>query len=297
MAVAALGAAEAAQVGVDMIVIFIGTAALGAAARIGQIHIALFPDCGVHAVPDHLVGNPDRQGGGEGLIGVEDQDGSGTSLDTGADLLQCVLDTAVAVDLIAEEIGDNNGLGAQEGNDLLEGGFIALDDSVVVQGTAPPVRAADEIGGDAVQEVGAGLIPQAVMSCGGQRVLDHVAGRGLAVGPGDNNDLHAMRNRGENLRGEPEPYDSGDGGATAPCFAQDEPGELPGGDGGNGHDGISFFHIDSYDLLITYMYGLRIQSYGFMWMCLPQRSRGGGRCCARSCGGPPRSRHSACGWC
>ncbi len=268
MAVAALGAAVAAQVGVDVIVIFIGAAALGAVAGIGEIDIALFPDRGVHAVPDHLVGDPDRQGGGEGFVGIEDQNGSGASLDTGSDLLQRVLDTAVTVDLIAEEVGDNNGLRAQEGDDLFKGGLVALDDGVVVQGAAPPVRAADEVGGDAVQEVGAGLVPQAVVAGGAERMLDHVAGRGLSVGPGDNDDFHAPRDGGEDARGEPEPHDPGDGGAAAPCFAQDEPGELPGGNGGYGHDGVLLFHIAGCDLLFTNMYGLHIQSCGFLWINL-----------------------------
>ena len=85
--IAAFCAAEAAQVGVDVVVVFVFTAALGAFAGVGKIHLSLGSDSLLKAVPHDFVGNIDRKRGRERIFRIEGDDRFGTALDACADLL------------------------------------------------------------------------------------------------------------------------------------------------------------------------------------------------------------------
>ena len=177
---------------INVVVIAIIAAAPGTLSGIGKIDISLGPHTFVHSIPDDLVGHIDGKRSGQGILRVEHKDRPGTALDAGADFLKRILYAAVAVDLVAEEIGHNDCPGTDIGDDLLQSRLITFQHSVFMHGFSLPVRTADQVGRNPVQKIGAGFIQQAVMSRGCERVLDHVAGGGLAVCTGDDNDLHPL---------------------------------------------------------------------------------------------------------
>ena len=98
-------------------------------------------------------------------------------------------------------------------------------------GPALPVRAAEHVGCNAVKEVGAGLVLQAVISVIRQSLPDHGAGGGLAVCSRDDYDLHIPGGNGEDVFRDLHGNDARDRGTAAPRFAQCKACELAGGDG------------------------------------------------------------------
>ena len=115
---AALGAAKASQMRINIEIVGIIAAAFRTFACIGQIDRALSPHSLLEAVPDNFIRYIDCQGSRERVFRVENQNRFGASLDSGADLLQCVLYAPIAVDLITEQVGHNDCFGTDIGNDL-----------------------------------------------------------------------------------------------------------------------------------------------------------------------------------
>ena len=79
---AAFGAAETAQICINMVIVSVFASAFGAFSGIGKIDIALGADCLVEAVPDNFIGDIDGEGGGERIFRIEHQDGFGAAFDT-----------------------------------------------------------------------------------------------------------------------------------------------------------------------------------------------------------------------
>ena len=189
---AAFPAAESSQMRINVVVIAIIAAAPGTLSGIGKIDISLGTNAFVQSIPDDLVGYVNSKRSGQRILRVEYKHRFRTALHTCANLFECILYTAVTVDLVAEEVGHYDRPGADIGNDLLQSRLIAFQHSVFMPGFSLPVRAADQVGRDPVQKIGTGFIQQTVMSRGCECVLDHVAGSGLAVCTGDDNDLHPL---------------------------------------------------------------------------------------------------------
>ena len=182
-----------------MIIICIRSAADRTGSRVFKVHVPLFSHRGIHAKPEYPVGHVESQRRGERILRIEDQGGHGTALDSGADLRQCILDTAVAVDLVAEQVRDHYHFWTDQRDDLLQGCLVAFQDGVFISGSAEPVGIAEQIGGNSVEEVGTGPVAQAAVAGCCDHMLDHVAGGRLSVCTGHYHDLHVLSRHRENI--------------------------------------------------------------------------------------------------
>ena len=106
-----------------------------------------------------------------------------------------------------------------------------------------PVRTADQIGGDSVEKIGAGLIQKTVVPCGCQRVFDHIAGSGLAVCAGDDDDLHPAGDGGKDIPGNLQPDYARDRGSAPPGFTENKAGHFACCDRCSRMEFIGLFHI------------------------------------------------------
>ena len=204
-----------------MIVIFVSAAALRADTCVRQIDVSAHTDTGIQSVPDDLVRDVQSQRSAERFVCVEDQGRIRHFFDTGTDLLQGVLYAAVTVHLIAEQVGDNNRLRMDQRNDLFESGFVTFQNGIVCLRPAAPGGITDQICSDALQKIGSGLVEQAFVACGFDRMLDHVAGGRLAVRTGYNDDLHSGRDYFRDLRRNLHGDLAGDGSTSASCLTKD----------------------------------------------------------------------------
>ena len=117
--IAAFRTAEAAQVRVDVMIVYIGIAAGRADAGIGKIDIPLYADRSFETVADDLVRKTHAERGGERIIRVQHQNRCRTVLQAGPDFGSGILHAAVAVHLIREQVGDNDHLRADVGDHKL----------------------------------------------------------------------------------------------------------------------------------------------------------------------------------
>ena len=80
-----------------------------------------------------------------------------------------------------------------------------------------------------MKEVRAGPVAVAAVSAFHKGVADHIAGRGLAVGPGDNDDLHILSGNGEDVLRDLHCDDAGKGSSAASGPAEDSARQFTGG--------------------------------------------------------------------
>ena len=123
-----------------------------------NIGIAPDTDGPVHTEPDDLIGHTQGQRSGERFVRIEDQGGIRNQFHALSDLGQSIFHAAVTVYLVAEEIGDDDGPGMDQGHDLLEGCLIAFQYGEGSPGTAQPVGIAGQICRDSGKQVGTGSI-------------------------------------------------------------------------------------------------------------------------------------------
>ena len=210
-------AAEAAQVAVGDIVVFVLGLAADAVAGIRKL--TLFPG-GDRALVDAeeaiAVIAVLRQRGRQRAVGIE-QDlrrlrNPGERL---ADVLQRVGHLAVAVKLVAEKVCDHHKTRYKLGEDAHRGGLVALDNGVFLFTLAKERRVHDELRRDAGHEVSARAVGKIAQAGVFKALVDHAGGRRLAVGAGDGDGLHPAGKDGEQVGADLECPASGHGGAAA----------------------------------------------------------------------------------
>ena len=222
--VAALGAAEAAQMGVGVEVVLILRAADDAPRRVGEP--AAVAQGRIHAVEAHPVGRVRREGGHERVVRVEADRRPLGPLEADTYAVERVRDLAVAVELVAEDVRHDDDGGVYLAADALEGGLVALYDRAALPRPAGQGGVGAEVGGYAPLEVGAGAVGHAVELRVEQHPLYHAAGGGLAVRAGDHHDLQPAGEARDDVRAELEGQGAGQRGAAAPEQAQQRAGEL-----------------------------------------------------------------------
>ena len=127
---------------VGHIVVDIGVLAVEAVGRVGELGHPGLVDGGVHAVVEDLVVHALAQGAGEGIVGVEAEDGMLAVADADADVVQGVADLAVAVQLVPEHVGHGHHPSVHKAADGLEGCLVGLDEGIVVLALAGEGRSA-----------------------------------------------------------------------------------------------------------------------------------------------------------
>ena len=213
--VAAVGAAEAAQVAVGDIVVFVFGLAADAVAGVGQLallrggHGAL-----IDAEENDPVRQIARERRGEGAVGVETERRLRHGGDAGAHVFQGVGHLAVAVQLIPEEVRHHDHLRPELGEDLHGGGLIALDDGVLPAALAGERGIHHELGRDAGDQVCAGAVGKIALALLGEGLLDHAGGGGLAVGAGDGDGLDVPGQDAQQVRTDAQGPAAGHGGAA-----------------------------------------------------------------------------------
>ena len=175
---------------------------LEAVGRVGELGHPGLVDGRVHAVVDHRVGAPLAQGAGEGIVGIEAEHGMFTVADADADVVQGVAHLAVAIQLIAEDVGHRHHLGVYILADGLEGRLIGFDEGIVVLALAGEARVHGKLRGDAAEEIRAGLVGKVRDSSVGQHLLDHSRGGGLSVGARDDHRRHVLCQHAQHVRTE-----------------------------------------------------------------------------------------------
>ncbi len=163
-AVAALGTAETSEVRVNMIVIFVFTAAFRALACVGEVSLALFAYRLLKAVPDNFIGDIQCKRSRLCILCVENENGSRTALNAFADLGESILHAAETVSLISEQICDHDHFGADIRNDLFEGRLVNFEYRIAVPGFAEPVCVTDQVGSNTVKQVRARFVAMAVVT-------------------------------------------------------------------------------------------------------------------------------------
>ena len=131
--VAALRAAEAAEMAVGDVVVLIFGLAVDAVRRVGQLVRGLLVDRDIHAEPDDLVRHAVRKGSGERAVRVQAERCIRHMRDTLADSVERVRNFAVAVKLVAEDVVDDQTFDRQVFARFAEGCLVALDERVRVR--------------------------------------------------------------------------------------------------------------------------------------------------------------------
>ena len=126
--VAALRAVEAAQVGVGGVLVLVGRTAGDAVGGVAEVVHALGVDLAVHAVVAHGVVDLLRQRRRDRAVRVEQHLGVRAVLQAGQDVVARVHDLAVAVELVAEHVGDQHHVWVEPGAHAAQGALVALDD-------------------------------------------------------------------------------------------------------------------------------------------------------------------------
>ena len=157
--VAALGAAEAAQMRVGVEAVLVLRAADYAPGRVGDV--AARAERGVDAEEAHAVGRVRGQRGDEGVVRVQADDGALRLLEAYAYALERVRDLAVAVELVAENVRDDDNLRLYLAADALEGRLVAFDNGRAAARSARERGVRAQVGGDAALEVRAGAVAMA----------------------------------------------------------------------------------------------------------------------------------------
>ena len=233
--VAAAGAAEAPQVAVADVVIFILRLAADAVGGVGDLRLG--PGGGgplLDAEPDHLIGQVPGQGGGEGAVRVQAEPGLRHALHGYPDVLQRMGHLAIAVQLVPKQVGHHHHLGLQLGENPPGRRLVALDDGVFLPAFAGEAAVHHKFRGDAADEVGAGAVGKIAFPLLQKGLLHHAGAGGLAVGAGDGHGLDPRRDDGQQLRAQLQGDAAGHGGAAPVQQPGQQPQQLAEDDGNDG---------------------------------------------------------------
>ena len=226
--IAAVRAAVAAQMAVGHEVVFVLALALDAVGRVGDLRHMPGIDRRADAVEQDRVRHVVMQARDKGIVRVEAQDGVGAVLGADAELFERMRDLAVAVELVAEDVREDDDFGVDVFADELQRRLVRLDEGVGVFAAAGQRRMDGEFRRDAGQEVCAGFICKVRDSSVLPRLLDHARGRGLAVGARDDHGRHVPCKFTQQIRAELERHAPGKIRAASAQQADQGPAELAG---------------------------------------------------------------------
>ena len=133
--------------------------------------------------PEDRIGQVKGQRSREGIIRVQAKNSLRHLPDSFSDRLQRMHNFAVAVQLVAKKIGDNNHSGAEQRNHLVQSPFVAFNHCIVLHRAAPPVRASRKLRSHTGEEICAGAVRCHLQTGMSQCALQHGRGSGLAIGP------------------------------------------------------------------------------------------------------------------
>ena len=213
--VAALGAAEAAQVAIADVVVFIFR--LTADAVGGVRNLRLGPGGGrplLNTEPDHLIGQVSGQRSGEGAVRIQTELCLRHALHGKADIFQGVGHFAVAVQLIPEQVGHHHHLGLQLGEDAPGSRLVAFNDGVFLPAFAGEAAVHDKLRGDAADQIGPGAVGKIALPLLQESLLHHAGAGGLAVGAGDGHSFDPGGHDGKQLGTKLQGNTAGHGGAA-----------------------------------------------------------------------------------
>ena len=196
--VAALRAAEAAQVGEGVVVVLVLSAAEDAAGRVRDR--GGLAQGRVHAEKAHPVRRVRRERGGQRAVRVQADPRLGRTGQALAYAGEGVSHLAVAVQLVTEDVRHDGDCGFHLPADAAEGGLVALNDGEAAAGLPEEAGVRGEVRGDAALQVRAGAVGEAVPARVPGHLLQHAAGGGLAVRAGDHNRRHAAGQPREHVR-------------------------------------------------------------------------------------------------
>ena len=202
---AALGAAVLAELAVVDVVVIQGRVALGAEPRVADA-VLLEARRLINPETDRLVVDALGDGRAQRVVRVVDERGRRRRLERLRDHVLGVVDLAVAVELVAEEVEKHERAGLELGQDAHGVELVALEGAEALLssgGARARARLAprDHGRGDARLHVVAGAVAHHVVARGGQAVGDEAVRGRLAVGARDDDGaVEAAREVGDHLR-------------------------------------------------------------------------------------------------
>ena len=176
--------------------------AADAVRRVGQLLHARGVDRRIDTVEKHRIRHGSRKGCAERIVRIERQLRMGAVFNADADVFQRMRDLAVAVELVAEHVRDDDGLRIDKFADGLERGLVRLDQRMGIAAFSAQAGMDCKLGGDAAEQICAGLVGKIRDSGFDPRLLDHTRGRGLAVGTRDDHRRHVLCQHAEQIGAE-----------------------------------------------------------------------------------------------
>ena len=157
-------------------------------------------------------------------------------------VVEGVSDLAVAVELVAEDVGHDHGLRVNGPAHLLEGGFVGLDDGVGELAPAGQGGMDGELRRDAADQVCAGFVGKIGDSGVDEGLLDHTGGRRLTVGTGHDHRRDGLCQLAQEIRADFEGYPPGEVGAAPAQQPNGRAGQLA---GQHSKENSDLFHTES----------------------------------------------------
>ena len=162
-----------------------GAALLAEGALPNLMVVRLVKDLFLHAVGHIGVSAVDGQGGGQSVIGVDHQGHVGRQLDALLEQVHGDVQLAVAIQLIAKQVGQHHGVRLEEFQHPSGGRLVHLQTGVFRIEFPHPVGRQRQGGGHAGEHIGAGVVAHHRVSLPFQGGAEEIVGGGLAVGAAD----------------------------------------------------------------------------------------------------------------
>ena len=219
----ALGATVLAELPVVHVLVVQRRVAQGAEAGVAYA-IRLEPRGLVDAEADARVVNARGDGGAQRVVGVVDQGGLGREPQRLGDHVLRVVDLAVAVELVPEEVKKDERAGPYLRQDAHGVELVALEGAEAALLSSEAAASRHHGGGDARLHVVAGAVAHHVVAGGGEPVGYEPVGGRLSVGPGDHDGaVEVGREVGDDVRIELERDGAGGVAAAAVKHAGESP--------------------------------------------------------------------------
>ena len=174
----------ASQMTIGDIVVSVFALAVDAVGCVGNFVDGVLIDGSVHSVEKNIVLESVGQRRRQRIVRVQTDNGIATTFESDADIVQCMGYFAIAIKLISEYIGHDNGLWIHGFTDFLEGSFVGFYDGIGESAFAGQRRIGGKLRRDPAHQIGAALIGQIRNSGIDVDLFDHSGGRCFAVGSG-----------------------------------------------------------------------------------------------------------------
>ena len=173
------------------VVIGVFGAAHDAVRRIGEVGDALGIDLAAHAIEDDVVINFSGNRGDHRVIRVEAKRRMRRVLDARHDVFERMRDLAIAIELVAKDVRDDENVGVDLLAYATQGTLVALDGGELVTWLARHARANRELGRYALDEVRATAVVERLLAHVLECLGDDMRGSRFSVGARDDDGAHA----------------------------------------------------------------------------------------------------------